>query len=70
MCDLFKNVIQKTCDKAVNINPYFSEIIPDHYKTQGACEKAVEKYPWLLAYVPDDLKTQMMFNKAIDIEPH
>ena len=45
MCDLFKNVIQKTCDKAVNINPYFLEIIPDRYKTQGACEKAVKKYP-------------------------
>ena len=39
MCSLFKNVIQRTCDKPVNIGPYFLKIIPDCYKTQEMCEK-------------------------------
>ena len=45
MCNLFKNVIQRKCDKAVDIGPYFLKIIPDCYKTQEMCEKAVEKDP-------------------------
>ena len=70
MCDLFRNVslylIQKTCDKAVNINPYFLEIFPDRYKTQEVCGKVVEKYPCSLKYVSDHFKTQDMCNEAVE----
>ena len=52
MSDLFKNIIRKTCDKAVNINPYFLKIIPDDLKTKEMCNEAIEKASWLLYDVP------------------
>ena len=70
MCDLFKNVIQKTCDRVVNISPYFLEIIPDRHKTQEMCNEAVRNNPWALEHVPDQYKAEEMCNKAVRREPY
>ena len=57
MCNLFKNVIQKTCDKEVHIGPYFLKIIPDCHKAQGICIRAVKVDLWQLEHVPNNLNT-------------
>ena len=55
--------------KAVEVDPWQLEDIPDRYKTEEACEKTVEKDPWLLKDVPDHLKTRKMCEDALTYYP-
>ena len=44
------------CNKAVRMDPYSLEFVPDHLKTQEVCDEAVHREPYTLRYVPDKLK--------------
>ena len=41
------------CIKAVEVDPSFLELIPDHFKAQGICDKAVKEESFYLPFVPD-----------------
>ena len=47
------HLAQEMCNKEVDIEPCFLQLVPDRLKTQGMCDKAVHNKPWLLKYVPD-----------------
>ena len=54
-------------NKAVCMDPYSLEYVPDRFKTEEMCNKAVRSEPYTLRYVPDHLKTQEMCNEALRI---
>ena len=64
---LFLTVFLKKemCIKAVEVDPWQLEVIPDHYKTQEACERAIEKDPYQLENIPDHFKTQLMCDDVV-----
>ena len=41
------------CIKAVEVDPWRLDDVPDHFKTQDVCDKAVKDDPSSLQYVPD-----------------
>ena len=41
------------CKKAVEVDPSFLRLVPDHFKTQEVCDKAVRDDSSSLQYVPD-----------------
>ena len=47
------HLTQEMCNKEVDIEPCFLQLVPDRLKTQGMCDKTVHNKPWLLKYVPD-----------------
>ena len=53
------------CIKAVEVNPYMLQDVPNNFKAQEMCEKAVDDCPWLLRFVPDHFKTQEMCNEVV-----
>ena len=55
--DCFKTK-SEVCIKAVEADPSFLRLVPDHFKTQEMCERAVEDDPSSLQYVPDIFATQ------------
>ena len=65
MCNLFKNVIQWTCDEAVEKCPWLLKYIPDCYKIKRTSIRVVEKDPVTLGHVPDHPKTQEMCEKLL-----
>ena len=51
---LFLTILkQKMCIKAVEVDPWRLDDVPDHFKTQDVCDKAVKDDPSSLQYVPD-----------------
>ena len=44
---------QGMCDKEVDVEPSFLELVPDRLKTKGMCNKAVRSKPYTLRYVLD-----------------
>ena len=46
-------ISQEMCIKAVEVDPSFLQLVPDHFKTQGICDRAVRDDPSSLQYVPD-----------------
>ena len=51
---------QGKCDKEVDIEPRFLELVLDWLKTKGMCNKAVRRKPYTLRYVPDWFVTQQL----------
>ena len=39
------------CIKAVEVDPSFLELIPDHFKAQGICDKAVKEDSFYLSLI-------------------
>ena len=58
------------CDKAVRMELYVLEFVPDWLKTREMCERNVERYPGTLKFVPDHLKTQGTCERAVEDEPY
>ena len=51
---LFLTILkQEMCIKAVEVDPWRLDDVPDHFKTQDVCDKAVKDDPSSLQYVPD-----------------
>ena len=44
--------------KAIDVDPYFLELIPDHFKAQEICDKAVKEDSFSLQYFPDSFVTR------------
>ena len=44
---------QEMCDKAVRMEPYSLEFVPDRFKTQEMCIRAAKVGPWQLNDIPD-----------------
>ena len=53
------------CEKAVEVDTYTLQYLPDHLKMEEMCEKVVDKYPWSLKYIPNHHKTQGMCNEVV-----
>ena len=60
---------QKMCNKAVRMEPYLLEFVPDHLNTPEMCNKTVRINPYTLKYVPDHLETLETYNEAVRIKP-
>ena len=58
---------QEMSNKAVCMDPYSLEFVPDHFKTEEMCKKAVCRKPYTLRYVSDHLKTKEMCDEAVRI---
>ena len=85
MIDLFKNVIQKACIKAiVACSDFMNNVpdhlktqemyiraveIPDHFKTRKMCDNVVWRHPYYLQFIPDNLKMQGMCEKVVKDNP-
>ena len=46
------------CIKAVEVDPWQLDDVPNHLKTQRMCDKTVEEEPSCLQFVPDSFVTQ------------
>ena len=44
---------KKTCIKAVEVDPSYLQLVPDHFKMQEICDKAVKDDSSSLQFVPD-----------------
>ena len=44
--------------KAIDVDPYFLELILDHFKTQETCDKAVKEDSFSLQYFPNSFVTR------------
>ena len=44
--------------KAIDVDPYFLELIPDHFKAQETCDKAVKEDSFSLQYFPNSFVTR------------
>ena len=59
---------QETCIKAVEVDPWQLDSVPDHLKTE-MCIKAVEKNPRMRKYLPDSFKTQEICDAVVTEKP-
>ena len=44
--------------KAIDVDPYFLELILDHFKTQETCDKTVKEDSFSLQYFPNSFVTR------------
>ena len=44
--------------KAIDVDPYFLELILDHFKTQETCDKVVKEDSFSLQYFPNSFVTR------------
>ena len=58
------------CDKAVGLNPWQLEYVPNHFKIQERCNTADDDCPWKLSDVPDHLKTREMCSESVRMYPY
>ena len=54
------------CIRAIEIDPWALEHVPDYFKTQQMCERAVEDKPYILKFVLDHSKTHTMCERAVE----